>query len=86
MYLMTDICRKHFYNLLDSEKEELLWELQYFHQGANNFTAILMKLINKSDFQNRMKLFNEYPNEVTIVHLWQNCTETLNPDYTWNKR
>jgi len=63
-----------------AEKRELVRQLKEAHLGRDNFTSLLMHLMQKADAENSHKLAEAYPREYAVVWAWKN--ELIKPDYT----
>lgn len=51
------------------------------NKDATNFTAQLIKLVIKADYNNRWRLKKAFPNAVTVVEYWEKTGQFLDLPY-----
>ena len=57
--------------MTNETRKKLLFELKLAFNGADHFTAILLRLLLKADYDNQEKLALGFPDEVEIVRDWR---------------
>lgn len=68
----AELLKMHWEAIPPEKQKQLADEVSHAVRGGTNFNSLLVNLVVKSDVQNLLKLFHEYPDLVSAAHAFSN--------------